>query len=199
MRSVDRDLLKTFSDCLNLKNNKIGHTPKESYKDGFIRRRCYRVQFSNVQFYHWLISIGITPAKSYTVGAIEIPPKYFRDFLRGHLDGDGTIFTYRDNATTYKGKTYDYLRVYTKFISVSEKHIKWLSQMMTHYCPVQGSLISRPAKGNRVVMWEIKIAKYESLKLFRWLYYEKNLPALQRKRKLAERLLNRVRDNKLVR
>jgi len=41
-------------------------------------------------------------------------------------------------------------------------------------------------------MWQIKIAKYESLKLLKQLYYHKNLPTLERKRAIAEKLLRKI-------
>ncbi|MEK7541415.1 MAG: hypothetical protein AAB533_01045 [Patescibacteria group bacterium] len=195
MRSSDRDLLKTFICCLQIKNNKIG----VSHGDGYSKKPCYRVQLSNVQLYNWLTSIGIKPAKTYTIAAINLPDTFFRDFLRGHLDGDGSIFTYRDTYNIYKGKRYINTRIYTSFISASKKHIAWLHATLVRNSPVKGVIIHRPGKDSRADMWQIKIAKYESLKLFPWLYYKKNLPALKRKRQLAERLLMRVRNNKLIR
>lgn len=194
LRSSDKSLLKTFKSCLEIQN-KIART----WNDEHAKKPIYRVQFGNVQFYRWLISIGITPAKTYTIGPIKIPKEFFRDFLRGHLDGDGSIYHYKDNYNIYKNKRYINTRIYTKFISVSEKHIRWLHKMIKKYVKVHGALLRKTNKGNRVDMWEIKIAKYESLKLFRWLYYKDNLPTLQRKRRIADGLLNRVTHSKLVR
>ncbi|MBI3304716.1 hypothetical protein HYZ80_00080 [Candidatus Parcubacteria bacterium] len=194
MRSSDKDLLETFGSCLNLKS-KIAR----SHNDGYAKRPSYRIQFSNVQLYNWLVTIGVTPAKTHSIGAIRIPKELFRDFLRGHLDGDGSIFFYRDTYNVYKGKRYINTRIYTKFISASEKHIKWLHEMMGKHAPAHGALIGKKPVGGRCGMWEIKIAKYESLKLLRWLYYKKGLPALARKRKIAEYLLSHVRNNKLIR
>jgi len=66
--------------------------------------------------------------------------------------------------------------------------------------PVRGALIrNNPTRPNRVPMWEIKFSKYESLKLFKWLYYNKDLPTLKRKRQIAENLLRHVVNNKLIR
>ena len=188
MRSSDKCMLVTFKKCLRLEN-KIG----ESYDKGKEKPPSYRVQFCNIQFYKWLISIGVEPAKTHTISKIKIPKEFFIDFLRGHLDGDGTILTYQDKYNVYKGKRYTNTRVYTYFISASEKHIKWLHGMLKRCTGISGALIYRkPNIPNRVPMWQIKIAKYESLKLFKQLYYQKNLPTLDRKRAIAERLLNNV-------
>lgn len=194
MRSSDYDLLETFRRCLKLSNRIT-----RSYNDGYARKPSYRIQFGNVQFYNWLLSIGLIPAKTYTIGTLKIPNEYFRDFLRGHLDGDGSIFSYQDTYNIYKGKRYLNTRVYTRFISASEKHIRWLHKMISRNSPVRGVLERREPPGDKATMWGIRFSKYESLSLMRWIYYQKSLPALQRKRELAESLLSRVVNNKLVR
>lgn len=38
-------------------------------------------------------------------------------------------------------------------------------------------------------MWQIKIARHESMTLLKWLYYDISLPSLIRKRKVAEKAL----------
>lgn len=196
MRSSDKDLLETFRACLNRKKDKIA----QSHNDGYAKKPSFRIQFSDVRFYNWLVSIGITPAKTYTIGAIEIPDYYFRDFLRGHLDGDGTLYTYRDTYNIYRGKRYLNTRVYMKFISASEAHMRWLHEMIITNSPVRGVLeTKKPYRERRVLMWGIKFSKYESLTLLRWLYYKNNLPALERKRVIALNLLSRVQNGKLVR
>lgn len=197
LRSSDYSLLETFNKCLDIKN-KIEET--KSTKTSWAKKVSYRVQYGNIQFYQWLLSIGLTPAKTYTIGKIDVPDRYFRDFLRGHLDGDGSVFTYTDKYNHYKGKNYINTRVYTRFISASEKHISWLHKAMQRLSPVKGALLYRIYKREgRVPMWEIKFSKYESLKLLRWIYYRKTLPTLERKRKIAENLLKNIVNNKLVR
>ena len=62
MRSSDTQLLKTFKKCLGL-TTKI----TQSRNDGWAKKPCYRVDFSNVQFYRWLLKIGLFPAKTYTI------------------------------------------------------------------------------------------------------------------------------------
>lgn len=196
LRSSDKELLKIFKNCLKLKNNAIAQT----YNNGYAKKPTYRVQFGNVQFYRWLTKIGVKPAKTYTIGALKIPQKFFMDFLRGHLDGDGCIQNYCDTYNTYKNRRYVNTRVYTRFISASQQHIHWLYGMIKKCLDVKGAiLLKKPKQQNRVPMWEIKFSKYDSLKLFRSMYYRKNLPSLIRKRKIAEELLKHVYNNKLIR
>lgn len=188
MRSSDKDLIQTFKSCLQLKN-KIS----KSCDKRFPQKPSYLVQFGNVQFYNWLTTIGLTPFKTYTIGTIKIPDMFFRDFLRGHFDGDGTIFTYKDRYNKYRGRTYTNTRIFTKFISASKNHITWLHRKITEIANINGALICNvPTRPNRVPMWEIKFAKRESLKLLRWLYYQPKLPCLKRKMILAKQFLETI-------
>lgn len=192
MRSSDRDLLETFKNCLGLKD-KIA----QSHNDGYAKKPSFRIQFSDAQFYRWLLTIGLFPAKTYTIGKLKIPNKYFRDFLRGHLDGDGSIYTYIDKYNYYRGRNYINQRVYVKFISASQFHIKWLHETINKVSGFKGSLQCNVKKEtNKVPMWEIKFSKKESIKLLNWLYYQQNLPCLKRKKQLTMKIFNLVANEK---
>jgi len=189
MRSSETKLLNTFKKCLNLKN-KIGKT-----RNGDII--SYRVQFGDVQFYRWLLKISLFPAKTYTIGKINIPDKYFRDFLRGHLDGDGNIQSYLDKHNSYRGRNYTANRLFIRFISASKTHICWLYKKIQGIAHVKGALIiNKPKKISNVPIWEIKFAKKESIKLLKFIYYKENLPCLKRKRTLAEKSLKIISKEK---
>lgn len=192
LRSSDIDLLETFKRCLKLKD-KIG----QSYNNGYAKKPSFRVQFSNVKFYRWLMTIGLFPAKTYTLGKIEVPDQFLRDFLRGHLDGDGSIYTYIDRYNFYRGRNYVNQRVYVKFISASEVHIKWLFKKINSIIGIRCSLqCHKSTSENRVPMWEIKFSKRESIKLLNWIYYKENLPCLLRKKELARRIIKFVGNEK---
>lgn len=185
--SKDSGLIYTFKDILGLKN-KIGLKSSSTSN-----KMYYRIQFGNVNFYKFLLRIGLTPAKSKTLGALKIPDKYFTDFLRGHLDGDGSIITYVDNNNHYLGRTYTNQRVYIYFISVSRNHIDWLHSQIIRLAHIKGSIQCKPHKNKDYLpMWVIKIAKKESIKLLKWIYYQPNLPALKRKSILAKQILEIV-------
>ena len=85
--SKDMEQIKNFAFCLGLKN-KIGRS-----KSG-LGKYCWKIQFGDISFYGFLLSIGLTPRKSKPLGEINIPNIYFFDFLRGHFDGDGTFYSY---------------------------------------------------------------------------------------------------------
>ena len=187
LTSTDIQLLKTFKKCLNL-SNKIS----ETFHNTWAKKRVFRIQFGNVQLYRWLLKIGLFPNKTYTIKDIKIPDKYFLDFLRGHLDGDGSICTLEDRWNTFKSPKYVYDRLWICFISASKNHIFWLRENIIKLCGVKGHTWERKPKrpDQNTSMWGIKFAKKESIKLLNQMYYKSNLPCLKRKRKIAEKFLN---------
>lgn len=182
MRSSEIEQLENFKHCLNLKN-KIGTT-----RNGDVI--SYRVQFGDVQFYRWLMKIGLFPHKTYDIGSIAVPDKYFRDFLRGHLDGDGSITTYTDYYNTFKNPKYVYERMFVRFISASKTHILWLKDKILKNFHVDGPVHEAKTKiENHVSIYVIKFGKKESIKLLKQIYYDNDIPCLTRKRNIAEKFI----------
>jgi hypothetical protein len=186
MRSSDIQLLETFIKCLNL-DNKIGQV----MHNGWATKPHYRVQFGNVQLYRWLEKIGLSSAKTYTISKLKIPDKYFRDFVRGHIDGDGSIITYTDKWNTFKNPKYIYTRLYVKLISASEKHIFWVREKIDKQLGIKGHTWERkPDRDFQTTsMWGVNYAKKDSLKLLSWIYYNSDVPCLKRKRAIAEKFM----------
>lgn len=182
--SSDIPLLKTFRNCLNLKNKITKHHGGSSTV-----KQCYRVQFGNVKFYQWLQNIGLFPNKTYSIGKLTIPKKFFADFMRGHLDGDGSIIVYTDSYNIYKGKRYTYQRLYTVFHSASSAHLEWIHSIFREILDVQGGLNSWTNKNRKIPLWKLKFAKKDSLKILSWMYYRPDVPCLERKRKIAQAFL----------
>jgi len=173
MTSSDIPQLKTFKKCLNL-SNKISET--KNY--GWAKKPAYRVQFGNIILYKWLLNIGLMPNKTKRVGILKIPDKYFFDFLRGHIDGDGYIKKYQDPV--YPNSQ----RLYTHFFSARLGHLKWVQNKLKHLLDIGGYI--QKFKGE----FGLTFAKKESLKLLSKLYFNPNAPCLKRKYKIVEHLLS---------
>jgi hypothetical protein len=184
--SKDKSLINSFRECLNLKN-KIGRKNSGSCS----WKKYFFVQFGNVVFYRWLQRIGLTPNKSKTIADLKIPDKYFCDFLRGHLDGDGDISAYKDYYNTFKNPKYIYERIFTRFRSASKPHVEWLRTKINRILSIRGHLNKETRfRPNQIsIMWILKFAKKDSIKLLSWLYYSPNIPCLLRKRKIAEKFI----------
>ena len=89
--SKDLELIQLFQESLDIKIH-IGKKANSSSK----KKSYFVTQFSDVLFYKFLMSIGLMPNKSKSIGEIQVPPRYFFDFLRGSFDGDGCTFSYWD-------------------------------------------------------------------------------------------------------
>lgn len=189
LTSTDKQQLRTFRKCLGLKN-KICLNPPGNYS----KNRCYRVQFSCVEFYDWLLTIGLKANKTFILSSLTIPDKYFSDFLRGHLDGDGSVIYYVDKHNKYKDKTYTYDRLYVTFRSGSLSHMKWLQDNINRILKIKGSLSGwkNKKKNNRRILWTLRFCKKDSLRLLKYLYYSPQLPCLLRKRKVADSFLSAI-------
>ena len=170
--SKDKELVETLRNCLELKT-KIGRKSRGKEHE----KLYYRTQFGDVIFYRWLLELGLMPNKSKIMGSLKIPRKYFADFLRGHLDGDGTIRVYQDPI--YKNSQ----RLYITFLSASIKHIQWLQEEITSSIGIKGFRCTPPR------IFSLTFAKRESMKLLPYIYYDNKIPYLQRKRKRAESFL----------
>lgn len=169
--SKDIDLIKTFKRCLCL-NNKI--TPKPS---GYSDKIYNKIQFGNVKLYRWLLKIGLMPNKTKILGKLDIPRKYFFDFLRGHLDGDGCFRVFKDPV--YPNSE----RFYIVFHSASLNHLKWIQNKINRLTGIKGWI----EYSTRV--WRLTYAKSESKILLPSLYYNKSIPFLKRKRNIIKYFL----------
>ena len=162
--SKDIEQIQNLKTALNIRS-KIGQKKSGSGKIS------YRVQIGNVVFYNFLISIGLYPNKTKTLGVIKIPNEFFFDFLRGHFDGDGTFYAYKDNR--WKNSHMHYMC----FCSASKDHIKWIRVKINELLSIKGSLVK--AKNNSA--YQLKYAKKESSTLISHIYYNNQVICLKRK------------------
>jgi len=168
--SKDITLVKLFKKCLGLKNKISIKT--SGYSKG--KGRYYFIQFGDVMLYKELLSIGLSPNKSKNIAKLLIPEGYFPDFLRGHLDGDGTFRTYNDPV--YLNNK----RLYVTFMSASKAHICWLQHQIRKFYEIIGRIRAVPRA------WILTYAKNESKILLSRIYYRKRLPSLLRKKHLVK-------------
>lgn len=144
-----------------------------------VEKKYFAVQFSDVLFYEFLVSIGITPRKSKTIQKVLLPQEFFFDFLRGVFDGDGSTHSYYDKR--WKSS----YMFYTIFSSASPIFIDWLSEVIQQELHIKGHVTK--ARNQSVI--QLKYAKSESVILLQKMYQNKRLKSLERKRlKIVEML-----------
>lgn len=175
--SKDIEMTKLFQTSLGI----TGHVGRKASKAGE-NKKYYVVQFSDVLFYRFLLTIGLMPNKSKIISNIDIPEKYFFNFLLGSFDGDGCIYSYFDPR--WKSS----FMFYTTFVSASKKHILWLQREICKRLGVMGHITG---DGRRTI-FQLKYAKGDSLKLLREMYPTKNVPCLSRKRLKIKEILRTI-------
>jgi hypothetical protein len=167
MTSKDIDLLETIRQCL-------GVTARITLSTN--PRPIYGLQWGDCIFHHWLNTVGLMPAKSLRLGPLQVPDEWMRDFLRGSIDGDGSIITYTDRYNAFKKSSYVYTRVYLSLVSASPRFVQWLRDTLRRVMGVSGELSVRRAEG-RSDLWRLRYAKA--------VYYRPDVPCLRRKYDIA--------------
>ena len=135
---------------LEIIKNKLGITNKVGQKYNSKGSKAHRIQISDVSFYKFLVSIGLSVNKSLTLGCIKVPDEYFSYFLRGIIDGDGDI--HRWVHPTNKHEQWA-LRITTG----SEKFANWLLKSIERIIAVKGRMYSR--KDGKNILYKLKFGK----------------------------------------
>ncbi|MBI5358577.1 hypothetical protein HZB69_03050 [Candidatus Amesbacteria bacterium] len=164
--SKELEQIENFKTGLKI-NNKVGIKTGGYSGSG----QCYYIQFSNVAIYNFLLSIGLMPNKTKILGKMDIPDNYFPDFLRGHLDGDGTTYSYWDKRWRSS------FMLYMTFISASKEHLKWMKFNIFRLYGISGTL-----KFSGRSVYHLVFAKIASIKLINIVYYTQVKLFLSRKR-----------------
>ena len=181
LTSVDQDQLRNFCKA-------IGRDIYIGTKQSGSKTPAFRVQFSDVAFYDFLLKIGMTPAKSHTIAALDIPDIYYADFLRGLFDGDGTVYGYKD--IRWKNS----FMFYVSYAGASRQFLEYIQRMNSK---LAGTLHGTLKPGTRV--YSLTYAKSDSIKLAKFMYYNESLPYLARKKDKIDVFIKAHYDAILVR
>lgn len=162
--SKDLEMMENFRKALGLKNVIGKHA-----RGGETEKRYYAISFKSRKYYDFLLTIGLSPAKSKIIKAVDVPEEFFPDFLRGLFDGDGTFYSFMDvrwpNSFVFK----------TSFASASPDFIFWLKEKLTKLYGVTGYI----HKGAGV--FNLEYTKRDTKKLFKVMYGGHNILFLKRK------------------
>lgn len=175
--STDRELVNLYCQALHVDSIHVGVTENSA------RKPCFRVRLNDREYRRFLETIGLTPAKSKTLGALLIPDSLFRDFLRGVLDGDGSWYIQK----SWLGR-YQYLKM--ELVSASYSFIEWVNHKVVQLAGFQGTRRSRSLGRYHYLSY----GGQQSIELGAWLYYSPNVLALSRKRVIWEQMFNRTKS-----
>ncbi len=172
--SKDKEQIENYMKSLGI-NVFVGTT-----SSGYNNQKAFRVQFSDVLFYRFLLSIGLTPAKSKTIGEVKVPAKYFFDFLRGSFDGDGCFYSYWDKR--WKSSH----MFYVTFSSASLLHIEWLRKQINKNSNTVGHISKALSESS---IYNLRYAKKEALVIIKKMYYNHKVICLGRKKVKIQKAL----------
>lgn len=122
-------------------------------------QQAFHIQISNKTFYDFLLSVGLKPKKSLTIETLNIPDRFFADFLRGLIGGDGCIRRWLHSSNQKEQWS---LRIY----SGSQKFIEWLKENTQRLFGIQGRI--HQGANN---LWILKFGKMAAQVLTKKCYY----------------------------
>ena len=182
--SADRELVEILLLCLG-KTNKIAAARTRT--GGVV----YRTQIGDVALCRWLLTIGITPRKSLTLGPLAVPDELVLECARGLMDGDGGITNFVHAATKKMYPDYRYERIVLGFNSASRAHLEWLRVKLQPYAGGPGWLGITPPKNGRHEFVTLRYGKRDGLRLLPWLYRDPTVPRLERKHRIWQSYISR--------
>lgn len=165
IKLIDHDMISIIRDLI-CPSKPIEKVPNSN---------CYRFRIHNKNIINWFISKGCTPNKTKTVNFPTIPIKYLSDFLRGLVDGDGSIGLYNNVAM---------LRFDSASVSLIQGASQALNQLGISNKITKTKWINSTLNGKKIQsttqMYRISIAGANCFHALRLLYHNANL-AIPRK------------------
>lgn len=154
------------------------------YKENYFGLRIIRNEIAQ-----WFINHGCFPRKTYTVTLPNIPDKYFSDFMRGCIDGDGSIGTYFSNNRANRS---------CKLICANEKFLQEI-QTVLNTKNIKSSITNRGKQNSKlngkniiatVNSYSLNFSGINCLKLLEYTYYKNHKISLNRKLYKANEIIN---------
>jgi len=182
-KSEDRQLVETYLAVLG-RTNRVKQ--ERTRTDGVV----YFTEFNDSKLYEWFRSVGLTPRKSLTLGAIDVPDAYLMPLARGLMDGDGSVlnFVHRPTVKTYPNYWYERIRVC--FHSASRSHIDWLRARLGPIAGTRGYVETARREG-RHDFFKLKYGKAATTVLLSAFYVDPTAPRLVRKWEIWESYVER--------
>lgn len=174
LTSQDKEITEYARDIFAI-DNKIGRKSRGGSKI----KKYYVLQFGSKQFYAFLLKIGLTPAKSKTLRSVNIPSKFFGDFMRGCFDGDGNI-----SESIHPESKHPQLRV--RISSASPTFLLWLLAEHKRLWHIEGGW-NYNSKKKSIGM--LCFGKEDSIEILKRMYEFKSEYYLRRKYAIAEKYL----------
>jgi hypothetical protein len=156
-------------------NAKLGITPKSD---------LHMVRITDAALYQQLLTLGVTPRKSLTLGALIVPDEFLFDLVRGLIDGDGSVMAL---VAAPKGVKHPYrlTRLRLAFYSGSRSHLEWLSARLEYFA-LRGSI--HPVTRDSHTLYHLIYSDRQAATILTTAYEDPRAPRLTRKWQIWEQL-----------
>lgn len=138
----------------------------------------YQIQITNIKVCKDLMKLGILPRKTHNLGRLEIPNKYFPDFVRGFFDGDGTVYIYKVNGVW---------QIKAEFVSSSSSFIEGFNQQLCAYLDIPQKSVHKFKPKDRMTQYNICFYVDDCRKLEKLIYKNSSCLCLERKYKIFKK------------
>lgn len=130
-----------------------------------------------------LIEYGCVPNKSLSLGIPIIPDYYLRDFLRGCMDGDGSISISSGLQCYLCSSSLNFIKQLNSILDAKNIKHGFCEIKKTPYTLKNGKTITPKNKHYRITF-----SNNSATKFLQWLYYPDHKISMPRKRKIIESL-----------
>lgn len=166
------------------------------------RQALYTLQRREPRLVDWLAQFGVFSKKSLTLKfPTNIPHDHLRDFVRGVIDGDGSIWIHNYQQVRGEETVYKYQYPGIAIFSASRPFLEDLKTAIENQIEgeVTISILEKESGGTDLVpvrgtIYVIYIGNWSAYKILRWLYYSPDLLCLERKRSVAEQIFKIYAD-----
>jgi hypothetical protein len=154
------------------------------------QNNCSKIVICNTKIADWLISKECVPHKSLTVKFPNIPEKYIPDFIRGCIDGDGTLGMYKNVVKCKLGSG--------SFIFLEKLHNILLSKNIPNNFYKRNQPLTSKI-GNRTIFrsgphYDLQLAAKSARTFLSWIYYPNHKLSMPRKSALAKIAINQYNN-----
>lgn len=187
LKSKDKDWLSSIRNVIS------PQSPIQKTKNS----NCYRLRVASKEMATWLINHECTPNKSLKVKMPQVPIKYLPDFVRGCIDGDGSL-------GVYKGLAKSNNKIYTSavcYIVSASKSFIYEMQKQLKQCGLHSSTKVKHTKGQITILkngqkiigkhdqYIIQFSGRYCRDILQYCYYPGAKLFLERKRNKANKIL----------
>lgn len=176
----DRNIIEKFAKDINF-NGKIYYTKSKA-----------RLIFANYNFCQKLMYYGIVPNKTGKESFSNIPQIYYRDFIRGYFDGDGSIMFYDKNNKSSENR----IRARFHVVCANKIFLETIKNILEDIANIAFSSKALHKKYVNSNVFELETSSIKRIiKIYNSLYYT-NCICMERKYNKFQLLVNHCLNSK---